>query len=98
MSTPIDLSGKKPFITGGTRGIGLAIANKLAVSGADIALGFRSDSKSAESAVSAIKRAAPDVNVCSVQGDLSEDQSARSLAHSATGALGGAIDIVVLNA
>ncbi len=43
----IDLSGKAALVTGGTRGIGRAIAQKLAESGADLALFYRSDSEAA---------------------------------------------------
>jgi 3-oxoacyl-[acyl-carrier protein] reductase len=98
MSISIDLTGKRAFITGGTRGIGLAIATKLAQSGADVALGFRGDVRAAEAGVASIREAAPMVFVYAIQGDLSVDESARSLAHSAVGALGGDMDILVLNA
>jgi NAD(P)-dependent dehydrogenase (short-subunit alcohol dehydrogenase family) len=98
MSFTIDLTGKKAFVTGGTRGIGLQIATKLALSGCDLALGYKGDTKSAELAVKSIQSLAPNCNVFTVQGDLGIDKSARSLANDAAGILGGNVDIVVLNA
>ncbi|GIK51671.1 SDR family oxidoreductase [bacterium] len=50
-----DFAGKKAFITGGTRGIGLAIATKMARAGADVALNYLRNKKAAEEAVAKIK-------------------------------------------
>ena len=41
--TPFDLTGKKAFVTGASRGIGQAIAVALAQAGADVALVARSE-------------------------------------------------------
>lgn len=50
-----DYAGKKVFITGGTRGIGLAIASKMAAAGADIAINYLRNKKGAEDAASRLK-------------------------------------------
>jgi enoyl-[acyl-carrier protein] reductase III len=52
-----DFAGKKAFITGGTRGIGLAVAVKLARAGADVAVNYLRNRSAADEARTAIKDA-----------------------------------------
>src|SRR3981189_1652776 len=47
-STTDKLAGRVAFITGGTRGIGAAIANSLANQGATVAVGYNRDRDSAD--------------------------------------------------
>ena len=44
----IDLSGKSALVTGGSRGIGKAIALRLAQQGADVAFSYRGNAAAAE--------------------------------------------------
>jgi 3-oxoacyl-[acyl-carrier protein] reductase len=50
------LSGRVALVTGGSRGIGLAISMALAEDGADIAVNYRKDEHSAKTAVAAIEK------------------------------------------
>ena len=52
----MDLKGKVAFVSGGTRGIGLAVCRKLAEHGADIVLTYFRSRKNAEEAVEQIEQ------------------------------------------
>ncbi len=51
----MDLKGKVAFVTGGTRGIGLAVAERLAKRGADVVISYFRSRQSANEAVEKIK-------------------------------------------
>jgi NAD(P)-dependent dehydrogenase (short-subunit alcohol dehydrogenase family) len=51
-----DLAGKKALVTGAARGIGAAIALKLAKNGADVAITFKSSQRQADDLVDAISK------------------------------------------
>jgi 3-oxoacyl-[acyl-carrier protein] reductase len=91
----IDLSGKSAVVTGGSRGIGRAIALRLAEQGADVAFSYVSNEAAAKETAAAIeafgRKALP------VQADVSKPESADALIKAALEAF-GKVDILVNNA
>jgi 3-oxoacyl-[acyl-carrier protein] reductase len=91
----IDLTGKAAVVTGGSRGIGRAIALRLATQGADVCLSYRSGEAAAAEVVAAIE--ALGRRGLAVQADASDQASANQLIEAALGTF-GRIDILVNNA
>ncbi len=91
----IDLSGKSALVTGGSRGIGRAIALRLAQQGADVAFSYVSNEAAAREAAADIE--ALDRRALVVQADVSQPESAEALVKAALEAL-GKVDILVNNA
>src|SRR6185295_17736110 len=89
----IDLHGKNAVITGGARGIGLAIAQRLLQSGASCSLWDR-DTAALKAASSALANLG---KVHCAEVDLTQPDSVRQAADATTAAL-GSIDILVNNA
>lgn len=80
------LDGKTALVTGGSRGIGRAIALELGRAGADVVVGYRSGQQEAE-------QVAAEVGGRAVQADVSDAGSAAALVEAA-----GDLDILVNNA
>ena len=80
------LEGKTALVTGGSRGIGRAIALELAAAGARVTLSYRSGKEEAE-------EVARDAGAVAVQADVSDADAARRLVEDA-----GELDILVNNA
>jgi 3-oxoacyl-[acyl-carrier protein] reductase len=80
------LDGRTALVTGGSRGIGKAIAAELAEAGATVVLGYRSGADEAEAVASEIGGRA-------VQADVSQPEDAKRLVDDA-----GDLDILVNNA
>ncbi len=90
----IDLTGRRALIAGGSRGIGLAIAQSFAAAGADVAICAR-QSASLESAAASLKPLGHRVSARAC--DLSQAEQVRDWVEAAAQDLGG-IDILVNNA
>ena len=91
----IDLSGKSAVVTGGSRGIGRAIALRLAEQGADVAFSYVSNEAAAKETAEAIE--AFGRKALAVRADVSKPESADALIKAALEAF-GKVDILVNNA
>jgi 3-oxoacyl-[acyl-carrier protein] reductase len=91
----IDLTGKSAIVTGGSRGIGRAIAIRLATQGADVAFSFRGNEAAAKETAAAIE--ALGRKALAIQADVSQPESAEAVVKAALEAF-GKVDILVNNA
>jgi NAD(P)-dependent dehydrogenase (short-subunit alcohol dehydrogenase family) len=86
-------SGKRALVTGGSRGIGKAIARVLAQEGCDVALLARQPQSLAQAA--AELAAATGRRVLGVAGDTTSDEQVQQAVAQAVQQMGGPIDILV---
>jgi 3-oxoacyl-[acyl-carrier protein] reductase len=91
----IDLTGKAALVTGGSRGIGKAIALRLARQGADVAFSYRGNADAAKATAAEIESIG--TKALAIQGDVKDPGSAEAVVRSALEAF-GKIDILVNNA
>ena len=91
----IDLSGKSAIVTGGSRGIGRAIALRLAEQGADVCFSYRGNAAAAEEVVGELTRLGR--TGVAQQADVTDPEAAEALVKAALDTL-GKIDILVNNA
>ncbi|WP_102399310.1 3-oxoacyl-[acyl-carrier-protein] reductase [Haloimpatiens massiliensis] len=89
------LKGKNAIVTGASRGIGRAIALKLAEKGVNIVINYRSNKEKAEELVKEIE--AKGVKALAIEGDVSIFSEAESMVNTAFEQL-GSVDILVNNA
>jgi NAD(P)-dependent dehydrogenase (short-subunit alcohol dehydrogenase family) len=91
----LQLLDRRALVTGGSRGIGLAIATALAAEGVDVAIAARDADRVRDAAASLA--ASSGRRVVGLTVDTGDDASVHAMAEAATAALGG-IDILVNNA
>ncbi len=91
----IDLSGKVALVTGGSRGIGKAVAVRLGSLGARVVVNFLKNSEAAEQVVSQIRGGGREA--IAVQGDVALLADAQRIVKTTTDAF-GRLDILVNNA
>ncbi len=91
-----DLSGKVALVTGGSRGLGRAIALALAGQGADVALNYRANAEAADEVASRIRGLGRRAEL--VQGDTSAGREACEAIVKAALEAFGRVDVLVNNA
>jgi len=92
---PTELKGKVALVTGGSRGLGAAIAEALADQGADVAITYVASGAKADAVVEKLR--AKGVRALAIRSDQAETSSAKPLIETVDGHF-GKLDILVNNA
>ena len=90
-----NLEGKIALITGGSRGIGAAIAKRLAADGADVAITYTKGADAAASVVKEIERVGR--KAIAIQADATDASAVEAAVEKVVGAF-GRLDVLVNNA
>jgi 3-oxoacyl-[acyl-carrier protein] reductase len=89
------LTGKVALVTGGSRGIGAAIAKRLAADGASVAITYAKDAKAASAVVKAIERDGG--RAIAILADAVDSEAVRGAVEKAVATF-GRLDVLVNNA
>ncbi|TPG25582.1 SDR family NAD(P)-dependent oxidoreductase [Mycolicibacterium hodleri] len=95
MAPSLRLDGKRALVTGGGRGIGAAIARRLAAEGATVAVNYRADQRSAQALVDELL--ADGHRAAAFQADVSEAGQNGDLVQQVVSTFGG-LDLLASNA
>jgi 3-oxoacyl-[acyl-carrier protein] reductase len=91
----IDLSGRTALVTGGSRGIGRAIANRLATQGADVAFTYRGNEEAAAACTAELEGLGR--RALAIQANATDPEAAEAVVRQVVEAF-GKVDILVNNA
>lgn len=95
MSNPLPLAGKTALVTGGSRSIGAAIAKRLALDGAAVAITYSASPEKAEAVVAAIRGEGG--RALAIRADAGDPNAVRAAVNKTAVEFGG-IDVLVNNA
>src|SRR5262249_9976001 len=93
--TDNDVHGRVALVTGGSRGIGAAIARALARGGLDVAVNYRQNAGAAQAVVDELKRSGQPA--IAVEGDVSRADEVARIVHEVEVQF-GSIDVLINNA
>src|SRR5271170_5926455 len=89
------LTGKVALVTGGSRGIGAAMAKRLAADGASVAITYAKDADAASAVVKAIESVGG--KAVAIQADAADTEAVRGAVEKAVATF-GRLDVLVNNA